>query len=1081
MKHLIRFLLTAFAIVVLATAASAQVTTGSLNGVVVDQQKQPVSGASVVAIHLPSGTTYEGKTRADGRFSIPGMRVGGPYTVTVAYELSGGGSGTAFEPQTQENVMVNLGVSTDLEFVVIPIAVAEAVTVTARSDTVFSSNRTGAATALTREDIATLPTVSQRMSDLVRLTPQYSGNMSFAGMDNRYNNITIDGSYFNNSFGLAGTPGERTGVAPISLETLEQVQVNVAPYDVRQGNFVGAGVNSVTRSGGNTFRGSYYYQFRNEGMAGDEAKGLPVIKGTYDFRNTGGWVSGPIVKNKAFFFFNFEDEANTFPATTFRANAGGEPVGGSVTRVLASDLDQLGSFLSSKYGYETGPYQGYDFETPARRYMAKGDYNINNANKVSFRYIQLDSSTDVLVSNSSSLGFGTRRTNTTGLNFSASNYSILENIKSGIGEWNSVIGSTMSNSLIAGYTTNDESRGYKGEMFPFVDILNAGTVYTSFGFEPFTPNNELRYNTLQIIDNFTKYGRNHSLTFGASFERYRSENVFFPGSQSVYVFNSLADFYASAAGLPVTTRRFQVRWNNIPGQEKPIQPLEVYYWGAYAQDEWTVASNFKVTAGIRFDVPNFKDTGYDNPAADALTWRDENGNAVQYNTGKLPDANVLWSPRVGFNWSPGTEAKTQVRGGTGVFTGKPAYVWISNQIGNTGMLTGFEQLDNTTLRPFSPNTDTYKPATVTGDPASSYELAVTDPKFKFPQVWRTNIALDQRIFWGMTGTVEYLYNKDVNGIYYINADLPAAQTSLVGADTRPRWTNNRIYSYVPDTIVLKNGNAGRSWNISASLAKTMRQAFFRTAYSYGEAKNTTDAGSIAYGSWTGNAIPGDPNNAPLAFSLNSPGHRFFIAGGYRFEYFKFGSTNVSAYYEARTLGNASYTYAFDLNGDGGTSNDLLYVPRNTSEMNFVTFASGGVTYTADQQAAAWDAYINQDDYLSKRRGQYAERGAVFLPLVKRLDLSVAQDVFFNLAGTKQRFEVRLDMLNFGNLLNHDWGVGQRMVNSQPITNLTIDSTGRPTYRMRVVNGQLMDHTFETTTSFPQDVYSFLVSIKYFFN
>jgi hypothetical protein len=557
--------------------------------------------------------------------------------------------------------------------------------------------------------------------------------------------------------------------------------------------------------------------------------------------------------------------------------------------------------------------------------------------------------------------------------------------------------------------------------------------------------------------------------------------VFFPGSQSVYVYNSLADFYAAAEGQSVNLRRFQVRWNNIPGQEKPIQPLEVYYWGAYAQDEWSVANNFKVTAGIRFDVPSFKDTGFDNPAADALTFRDEDGNPVQYNTGKLPDPNILWSPRVGFNWSPGTEGRTQVRGGTGIFTGKPAYVWISNQIGNTGMLTGFEQLDNTLLRPFNPNPDAYKPATVTGAPASSYELAITDPDFKFPQVWRSNIALDQRLFWGMTGTVEYLYNGDVNGVYYINANLPAAQTVFVGADARPRWTSNRIYSNVTNAIVLKNQSVGRSWNIAASLSKTMRQAFFRTAYSYTESKNTVDPGSIAAGSWTGNEISSDPNNPVLAFSDYSPGHRFFITGGYRFEYFGFGATSVSAFYEARTNGNTNYTYAGDLNGDGSTNNDLIYIPRNTSEMNFQTFTSGGVTYTADQQAAAWEAYIYQDEYLSKRRGEYAERGAIFLPLVKRLDLSVAQDVFFNLAGTKQRFQVRLDMLNFGNLLNSDWGVGQRLVNFQPLTNTGVDATGRPTYRLRVVNNQLMNKSLETTTFFPSDVYSFMVSLKYFFN
>jgi hypothetical protein len=462
-----------------AHAHAQGVTTGVVNGVVVDAQKQPVSGANVIAIHLPSGTSYEATTRQDGRFSIPGMRVGGPYTVTVVHA---GSTTVAFEPQVQENVMVNLGVSTDLEFTVRPIAVAEEITVSGKSDPIFSSERTGAATALSRETLATLPTITGRLESVVRLTPQAGSNMSIAGQDTRMNNITVDGSVFNNSFGLRSVPGETSGVAPISLWAIEQVQVNVAPYDVRQGNFVGANVNTVTRSGTNQFRGSVYHQFRDEGVVGTKAKELTVNPGTFNFRNTGGWGGGPIVKNKAFFFGNFEDESFTQPGTTFRANRGGEAAAGSVTRVLASDLTQLSNFLATNFNYETGPFEEYSFETPARRYLAKVDYNLNERNKVSVRYNHLDSQTDQLLSNSSSLGFGTRRTTTQALNFANSNYAILENIRSIVGEWNSVIGSRMSNNVIAGYTYQDESRESRGTFFPFVDINQGGSVYTYFGF-----------------------------------------------------------------------------------------------------------------------------------------------------------------------------------------------------------------------------------------------------------------------------------------------------------------------------------------------------------------------------------------------------------------------------------------------------------------------------------------------------------------------------------------------------------------------------------------------------------------------
>lgn len=1080
MKTVCRFVLSVLAALALAVPAAAQVTTGSLSGRVQNARQDAVAGANVIAIHLPSGTTYEATTRADGRFTIVGMRVGGPYSVTVAYT---GGGAAAFAPETQENIEVLLGVATDLAFTVREIAVTETVTVTAQSDAVFASNRTGAATAVTRQEMALLPTISNRLESFARLTPAMGGNMSFAGQDNRMNNITVDGSYFNNSFGLGNQPGDRTGVAPISMDAIEQVQINVAPFDVRSGNFVGAGVNSVTRSGTNSFRGSAFYQFRDQGLVGTEAKDQTVNVGTFTFKNYGGWAAGPIIKNRLFFFGNGEKEETEQPGTTFRANRGGEAAAGSTTRVLASDLTALSSFLQQRYGYDTGPFEDYQHLTPGRRLLAKFDLNLNNRNKLSFRYNQLDSETDVLLSNSSSLGFGSRRTNTTGLNFQNSNYQILENIKSGVAELNTVIGSTMSNSLIVGYSSHDESRASRGTFFPMVDILEQGTVYTTFGFEPFTPNNELRYKTFQLQNNFTKFADKHSYTAGFSFERYESENVFFPGAQSVYVYNSLQDFYDDANRVrPVTLNRFQVRYNNIPGQEKPIQPLEVIYTGAYVQDEWTVSDKLKVIAGVRFDVPLFGDTGYRNANADALSFRDETGAAVQFDTAKLPDANLLWSPRVGFNMDLSENRSTQLRGGTGVFTGKPLFVWISNQIGNTGVLTGFIQNNNGTANPFNPDPNAYKPTSVTGAPATSYELALTDPDFKFPQVWRTNLAVDHRLPWGITGTAEFIYNRDVNGIYYIQANLPAAQTSFTGADNRPRWTSNRINNtpgnQVTNATVMKNQNVGRSWNTVFSARKNMTSGMLQVAYNYGESKNTVDPGSIAFGSWSNNAQSGDPNNPGLSYAGASPGHRFFLTGSYRKEYFGFGATSISAFWESRTIGNTSYTFAGDMNGDGGF-NDLIYIPRNQSEMNFSAFTASGRTFTAAEQAAAWDAYIAQDPYLSKRRGEYAVRGAVFLPLFHRLDVGFTQDVFTTFGGERHRFQFRVDLINFGNLINKNWGVAQRLVSNQPLTNPAVDANGASTYRLRVVSGQLLSKSYEQTADL-NDVYRVMFSVKYFF-
>jgi len=1106
MQNVTKVVLTVLLLLVSAAGLLAQgLTTAAMNGSVMDNSAQPLIGANVVAVHVPSGTVFGAVSRTDGRFNIPGMRVGGPYAVTASY--------IGHKAQKKENVFLTLGQDLQIAFV-LPVEAVEIseVQIVAERDAILSASHTGAATSVSKEAIQTLPTISGRIEDIARLTPQYNPagfGFSFAGQDNRLNNVTVDGSYFNNSFGLAGQPGDRTGVAPISLSAIEQIQVNIAPYDVRQGNFVGAGVNTVTKSGTNEFSGSVYTQYRDESLVGTEARDLEYKPGTFKYNRIGVGLGGPIIKNKLFFYANYETDKLTQPGTTYEARTdASQKVEGNVTRVMASDLIQLSSFLKDKFGYETGPYQGYDHETPAKRFIAKLDYNLNERNKLVLRYNHLDSDTDVLLSNSSSLGWGTRRTVSTGLNFQNSNYIIKENIRSLVGEWNSMIGSNMANNLIIGYTYNDESRDSRGTFFPFVDVLDGSSVYTSFGFEPFTPNNELRYSSYQLQNNFTIYGPKHNLTFGISAERYESENVFFPGSQSVYVYNSLADFYTDANDYlanpnrttsPVNLARFQVRWSNIPGQEKPIQPLKVFYAGVYGQDVWQVNKALRVTAGLRVDVPFFGDTGYDNANADALTFRDENGNPVKYKTNKLPDANPLFSPRVGFNWDLSKDRSTQVRGGTGIFTGRPAYVWISNQIGNTGVLTGFERLDGTstaplTSRPFNPDPDHYKPTNVTGAPASRYELALTDPNFKFPQLWRSNIAVDQKLPFELIGTAEFLYSRDVNGIYYINANLPGTDTTFVGADNRPRYlSGNKINSNVDNAIVLKNQNEGFSWNLAGSLERPFSNGLFaKVAYSYGEAKNTVDPGSIAFGSWNGNQHPGDPNNPGVGFAGTSAGPRVLAALSYRREYLNFGATTIALYWEGHSLGRASYVYSGDLNGDGGTANDLIYIPRNTAEMNFqqysVTISGETKTFTAADQAAAWEAYIKQDDYLNSHRGEYAERNGIGLPMVFRADLSITQDLFANLFEKRNTLQFRVDFLNVGNLINKNWGVGQRLVGmstsspyiSQPLTARGADSEGKALYRLRNVDGNLISKSLEYTSGIG-DVFRIQFGLRYNFN
>jgi hypothetical protein len=1070
------------------------VTTGSINGTVRDPQGALIPGVTITAVHVPSGTTYEVISLEDGRFLFPALRVGGPYKVTAA--LPG------FNSEVVNGLEVSLGVAPTIDFKMTVQSVTAEITVEAESSPILTSEVTGATTAVTRDNLATLPSITGTMASVARLSPQYGGNMSFAGQDNRFNNVTIDGSYFNNSFGLSGTLGGRTNVAPISLAAIDQVQIAVAPYDLRQGNFVGANVNSVTRSGDNDFRGSVYRTWKNQRWVGKQAQGLTVNAGTFNFANTGFWAGGPVLPNKLFVFGNYEDEAFTKPGTTFVANAGGQPAVGNVTRVLASDLDALSSFLQSKFNYATGPYQGYPFLTPATRVLVKGDYNLNSSNKIVFRYTKLNSSTDVLESTSSSLGFGGRNGNTNALNFKNSNYSILENINSYVGHWSGFFGSKTSNELIVAYDNHDESRPQHGSVFPLVDILQASTEYTSFGYEPFTPFNALLYSQFQVQDNFTKLVNRHSLTFGATFEHYHSNNQFYPGIQSVYVYNSLADFYTDANGYlanpnrttsPVSLGHFQVRYSNQPGQKVPLQPLTVNYDGAFAQDQWKLLENLSMTAGLRFDIPVFANTGYDNSAADQLTFIDENGKPVQYNTGKLPNTSLLWSPRVGFNWNAIGNRNLQIRGGTGIFSGPPAYVWISNQIGNTGVLTGFTDVTNTTAYPWNPNPDAYKPAATGGVPPS-YELAVTDRNFKFPQIWRTSIGADHRLPLGFTGTADFIYNRDVNGIYYINANQVAPTHNFTGVDTRPYWgtatslggaPNQRIYQQVTDNTVLKNENIGHSLNLAFSAQRNINRFFIKAAYSYGQAKNTVDAGSIAFGSWQQNPVPFNGNTAPVAFSSNSPGNRFFIAASYRKEYFKFGATTVATVFEGNQS-NTSYLFSGDANGDGNTGNDLIYIPRDTSEMNFQPFTSSGVTFSAADQAAAWDSYIKADHYLSRHRGQYAVRGATFLPMAWRDDLNFSQDFMFNTAGKRHGFQLRLDILNFTNALNHNWGVSQRLASTSPLTNPGIDSQGRLTYRLRTLPPNNLLGTSPSTMPYQYnanlaDAYQVQVSIRFVFN
>jgi hypothetical protein len=470
------------------------------------------------------------------------------------------------------------------------------------------------------------------------------------------------------------------------------------------------------------------------------------------------------------------------------------------------------------------------------------------------------------------------------------------------------------------------------------------------------------------------------------------------------------------------------------------------------------------------------------------------GTTAQYKTGSLPGVHPLFSPRLGFNYDLQSRHSTQVRGGTGIFTGRPAYVWISNQIGNTGVLTGFISQKATTAYPFNPNPNAYAPpsSSITGGPPASFELALTDPNFKFPQVWRSNLALDQRLPGGLLGTVEFLYTKDVNGIGYVNVNLPAAQTKFTGPDTRPRWTSNQLYANVSDATVLTNEGLGHASSLSFVLERPVSSGLYaKVGYTYSVSQNTVDPGSIAFGTWTGIATSGYSNNPGLGYSANSAKDRIFAALTYSRDYFNIGSTAVSIFLDGHTGGNTSYVFAGDMNGDGVRGNDLIYIPTtDTAQMNFVpsTVGTGAnqVTYTRQQQQQAWEAFIQQDDYLKSHRGQYAQRNAVFYPMVWRADFSVAQALGKAFGRDMNRLQVRLDILNVTNLINHNWGLSSMSsipssgTGVAPLVFVGVDATGAPTYKLQTIGTSLISSSFQKAAGL-NDVWRMSLGVRYMLN
>ncbi len=1031
------------------------VTTAAMNGIVKDADGNPLPGANVIAKHIPSGTQYGASTTASGIFNLLNLRIGGPYTVTVSY--------VGYVSASQENIQLTLGLNYRLEFILQEAAVEiSGIVVSAEQDPVLNSGRTGAETSITSDEIQNLPSIKRTTRDLIRLDPRSDGNYSFGGRNWLYNNISVDGSYFNNPFGLDDpAPGGQTAAEPIPYDAVEQVQVSIAPFNVTQGGFTGAGVNTVTKSGSNQWKGSLYSFGRNETFVGNEVNDQKVIANPdLSYYQSGFSVSGPIVQNALFFFVNAEIERREDPGSNFRANTGGALDFGE-SRVSYTDMVRIQSIMRDVYEYDTGPFEGYTHFTENEKVIVKFNWNINENNNLSFRYNRLDARRD-LPPHPFVLSDGGRGPNETSLPFRNAGYRINNRLNSFAVELNSR-GSTFSNRFFASYNRFRDYREPFSEPFPTIQIDSNGVNLTTLGHEPFSIHNILDQDVYQITNNFDYYLGDHVITGGATYEYFKFFNSFNIFRHGVFFlpdfldfiggaqFPSLAEFYARTDpnGSNFYDFRSVVTPSSVPFKGEII---EVAQMSLYAQDEFLVSPVLKLTLGLRADIPMYLTDPVNNPFSRNLTLLDENGNPETVDQSKLAGAKVLFSPRFGFNWDASGDRTTQVRGGTGIFTGRIPFVWIGNVISNPGNNPNLYPNDTTNI-------------VETSDDAilqTSFDLNAMDPDFSWPQVWNTNIALDQLLPSGYLVTLEFLYGKELNGIYVRNADLAPPIRYL--PDGRPYYggdlpNGDGVHELNPDgkagVYVIDNATKGYNYSFTAQLQKRFDIGLRAgLAYTFMEAKSLLKSTEIASVLWQENPTQGNPNTPTLSYSEFGVRHRIIGNAIYSVEWSENFASHFGLFFEV-SEGNRftgaggnrySFLYAGDVNGDG-YSNDLIYIPRDRSEINLSeTDASGNFFATVDDQWNALDAFIKQDAYLSDHRGEIAERFGAVNPWWWNIDFRFMQDFSFMTGSMRHTFQLSLDVLNVPSLL----GIGGvRKVASaaatHPLELVEFNTSGAPVF------------------------------------
>jgi len=1080
-------LLITVAIFLMAVGAWAQgVTTSSLTGKITDEKGGDLPGANIVATHTPSGTTYGTTSLKDGRFIMPAMRVGGPYTIKVSF--------VGYKEQVRENINLQLGETFVLDFKLADeSSELQEVVVSGAKDPILNSDKMGASTNFSTNQINRLPSIGRDFRDLINLTPQASGSgnlFSFGGRSNLYNNLTIDGATVNNVFGLSPIPAGQSGATPFSLDAIQELSVVLSPYDVRQGNFTGAGVSAVTRSGTNELQGSAYYFFRNQSLAGSKVNGTSIPVPSFNYNNFGFRLGGPLIKNKLFLFVNaeFENRTDPFYTNIVRPSAS-TPTNSTNTQATDDNDPQTGlaglrDFLITNFNYNPGVYKDFNKITQSQRYVARLDYNISQNTKLTVRGNITNAFQDQPPSGSAGFAAtlpGGRGNSNNVLSFSSSYYRINNNQYSVTAELNTILnGGKMSNNLVIGYNAFKDFRQNAGGLavpnVPLVDILGPnGNNMTSFGPDPFTPNNKLDQTVTQINDNFNIYLKSHQVTIGTANELYSFNNVFTQLINGVYRYNSLADFYADAQSTTTggakpaiyTTQYVAVQG----GPSATAAKWSAATLGGFVQDEYTGLKNVKIIGGVRVDVPIYLT---DLPKNNYLNTIDLNGEKLRI--GGWPKVTPLVSPRIGFNWDVKGDRSLQLRGGTGVLTGRVPFVWLSNAVSNNGLFFGQFNSTNVpitntgdglpydfSLTPYALPSDA--PANAYADLSKGMPPMITNPldrnygrpaivpsvntiakDFKFPQVWRSSLAVDKQLPYGIVGTLEFIYTKDINAVYIHDANLAPATAKLNG-DGRPLYgavpsnanvdraiisNDRRINGDIGQALVIGNTNKGYQWSITAQLSKTFDKNFsLSAAYTYTDSRELNpQSGSTAGSIFSSQANLLGGNNPGLGYAGALTPHRVIFYGNYRKEYKNNFASTIGFSYEGRTGNNFSYTYNGDVNSDGVNA-DLIYVPRDQSEIVLTT--SGATdTRTVAQIWSQLDNYISQDKYLSAHRGEYTQRNASFQPWVSRLNLNFLQDFYMNVKGHRNTIQLSAQVINVFNLLSSNWGLTRFVAKSNLI-------------------------------------------------